>query len=382
MTVNNGRIKLSRLTLEGFKSIDKAGQTIDFGDVTVLLGANGAGKSNLISFFRMLNSMTTRTLQGFIGEQGYAGSILHFGVKVTNCLKADLVFSNDDNIKDCYRFTLSPGSSGDLMFSEESITWDNKAHNKQGAVAFGSGHKESSLSRDSQTGGTTSQFVLNLLENCKVFHFHDTSSTAEVKSQGYIDDNEFLRSNAGNLAAFLYVLKNRDDWRKNYDRIVRYIQLILPQFDNFILNPSPLNKAYIKLDWKEKDSDYRFGPHQLSDGSLRFMALAALLLQPQELLPKVVILDEPELGLHPAAIGTLVGMIRSAAVKSQIVLATQATRMVNEFKADEIVVVEYDRIGKRSIFRRPADESDLSEWLERYCLADLWEKNVLGGRPS
>jgi len=112
------------------------------------------------------------------------------------------------------------------------------------------------------------------------------------------------------------------------------------------------------------------------------MALATLLLQPEELMPGVIILDEPELGLHPAAIGTLAGMIRSASVRSQIIIATQSTRMVNEFGADEIVVVEYDRIGKRSIFRRPADEADLSEWLERYSLSELWEKNILGGRPS
>lgn len=376
------RMKLTRLTLRGFKSIDSVGQTIDFGDMTVLLGANGAGKSNLISFFKMLNLMTTESLQRFIGEQGYADSILHFGLKNTKCLSANLVFSDGNNVRDYYSFVLSPGSGSDLIFDNESVSWENTVEDKSGVVDFGGGFKESRLIRDSKEDGNPSLFVLNLLKNCKVFQFHDTSNTADIRSRKYIDDNEFLRSNAGNLAAFLYVLKNRDDWRKSYNRIVRYIQLILPQFDDFLLNPSPGNKDFIKLDWKGKDSDYRFGPHQLSDGSLRFMALATLLLQPEELRPKVIILDEPELGLHPAAIGTLAGMIRSVAVKSQIIIATQATRMVNEFEADEIVVVEYDRIEKRSIFRRPANKVDLSEWLERYSLSELWEKNVLGGSPS
>ncbi|MCD4707945.1 MAG: AAA family ATPase [Candidatus Sabulitectum sp.] len=374
-------MKLSRLIIEGYKSIDKAGQTIEFGDVTVLLGANGSGKSNLISFFKMLNFMTTGALQTFIGEQGYADSILYFGSKNNSRLKAELFFTAGNRNKDTYQFTLSHASGDTLIFTEEFVTWENQSKNKPTKISLGAGHKESLLYEEAQKGGKGCGFIRDLLRGCQVFQFHDTSSTAKVRNQGYIGDNRYLRSSAGNLAAFLYMLKNRAEWRKYFDRIVRHIQLILPQFDNFILNPSPLNQDYIKLDWKEKNSEYSFGPHQLSDGSLRFMALTALLLQPEELLPKVFFLDEPELGLHPAAISNFAGMVRTASQSSQIVIATQSTRLVDEFDVSEIVVVEHNNINKCSEFRR-LEETGLAEWLERYSLSELWEKNVLGGRPS
>jgi len=380
--MDKNRTKLTRIRIEGFKSIDKAGQTVDFGDVTVLLGANGAGKSNLISFFKMLNYMTTGALQTFIGEQGYADSILHFGSKVTSRVKAELSFDAGQNNQDTYRCTLAHASGDILIFTEESVAWKSRENPEPLEISLGSGHKESLLHEDSKSPrGKTSRFIYTLLRGCQVFQFHDTSATAKIRNQGYLGDNEFLRSNAGNLAAFLYAIKNKAEWVKSYDRIIRYIRLSMPGFDDFILNPSPVNNDYIKLDWKETGSEYRFGPHQLSDGSLRFMALATLLLQPGELLPRFIILDEPELGLHPAAISTLSGMIRSASMHSQILIATQSTRLVDEFNANEIVVVERDTTNRHSIFKR-LDNTEIAEWLTNYSLSELWEKNILGGRPS
>ncbi len=380
--MSNNRMKLKNLNLKGFKSIDSEGQSIDFGDITVFLGANGAGKSNLVSFFKLLNYLTTGGLQTFIGEQGFADSLLYYGSSTTTRIQAELGFEQDGAGKDTYNFTLSQASSDTLIFTEEYATWEKagwKGHPHK--IDLASGHKEAQLLEDAKaTGGKTSQFILYLLRACQVYHFHDTSGTAKIRLQGYIGDNVYLRNNAGNLAAFLFAMANNEEWKKHYERIVRHIQLVLPQFGDFVLRPSPLNKDYIRLDWREKRKDYLFGPHLLSDGSLRFMALATLLLQPSVSLPKVIILDEPELGLHPAAISSLAGMIRTASVNSQVVLATQSPRLVDEFNIDEIVIVERDEIKDRSLFKR-LDESTLSQWLKRYSLSDLWEKNVLGGRP-
>ncbi len=374
-------MKLNQLTIKGFTSIDEQGQTIEFGDVTVLIGANSAGKSNLISFFRMLNFMTTDALQNYIGEHGYADSILYFGPQQTNRMEAKLVFTAENGNRDTYHFTLSHASGDTLIFTDEYITWKNQQHSQPVKVSLGSGHKESLLHKDAQNRGTTSHFIHTLLKECRVFQFHDTSNTAKIRNQGYIGDTDFFRSDGGNLAAFLYMLKNRAEWEKYYDRIIRHIQLVFPQFKGFSLNPSPLNQEYIKLDWQEMGRDYRFGPHQLSDGTLRFIALTTLLLQPNELLPRLIILDEPELGLHPAALSTFSGMVRTAAQHSQVLLATQSPRLVDEFSPDEIVVVERDRENKSSIFSK-LDDSRLDEWLQRYSLSELWEKNILGGRPS
>ncbi len=377
----NNRMKLKSLNLKGFKSIDSEGQSITFGDITVFLGANGAGKSNLVSFFKLLNHMTTGGLQTFIGEQGFADSLLYYGSSTTTRIKAELSFEQDGAGKDTYSFTLSHASGDTLIFTEEYVTWERAGWRRPMKIDLGAGHKETQLLEDAKTtAGKTSKFILNLLRLCQVYQFHDTSSTAKIRNQGYIGDNDYLRSNAGNLAAFLFAMANNEEWRKYYERIVRHIQLVMPQFGDFVLRPSPLNKDYISLDWREKRRDYLFGPNLLSDGSLRFMALATLLLQPDVSLPKVIIVDEPELGLHPAAISSLSGMIRTASVNSQVILATQSPRLVDEFDIDEIVIIERDETKDRSLVKR-LDEKDLSEWLERYALSDLWEKNVLGGRP-
>lgn len=379
--MRNGRMKLKELNLKGFKSIDSEGQSITFGDIVVFLGANGAGKSNLISFFRLLNHLPTGGLQTFIARQGYADSLLYYGSSTTSRIQARLRFEQNGAGNDTYGFTLSHASGDTLIFTEEYVAWEKTGSKDPMKIDLGAGHKEARLLECVEgKRGKTGRFILGVLGSCRVFQFHDTSGTAKIRNQGYINDNDYLWDNAGNLAAFLFAMANNEEWRKHYERIVRHIQMVLPQFGDFVLRPSPLNKDYIRLDWREKGSEHLFGPHQLSDGSLRFVAMATLLLQPAATLPAVIVLDEPELGLHPAAISSLTGIIRTASANSQIVLATQSPRLVDEFDADEIVIVERDEANERSLIER-LDEEKLSEWLAQYSLSELWEKNVLGGRP-
>ncbi|MBM4164899.1 MAG: hypothetical protein FJ222_10760 [Lentisphaerae bacterium] len=371
--------KLTRLEIHGFKSIDGDGQSLDLGPVTVLLGANGAGKSNLVSFLRMVNFMTSSGLQTYVADQGFADSLVYFGSKTTMELSARLHFE-DGRAKDEYSFTLRRDATNRLFFQDETVTYHAAGQPTPQVRQLGGGSKESQLSEQAKSGDMTCGVALALLSGCKVFQFHDTSATAKIRTEGYADDARYLRSDGGNLAAFLRGLTKRTDGQKYYDRIVRHVRQMVPQFGDFDLNPLPDNDKYVRLNWREKESDYLFGPHQLSDGSLRFMALTTLFLQPPEMRPKVIIVDEPELGLHPAAIASLAGMVKAAAVQTQVILATQSPRLVDEFTADQVVVVERDAVKPRSVFRR-LDPEKLGEWLERYCLSELWEKNVLGGQP-
>ena len=376
------RIKLDSITLHGFKSINSDGQTIYFGDITVLLGANGAGKSNLVSFFSMLNYMMTGSLQTYIGESGFAEALLYYGAKVTNRIESTIRFSNNQEM-DKYHFNLSHAVGDTLIFTNEALSYWKKGKEKPLEYSLSPGSKESGLLaeiKQKDNKSKTSRIIYRLLRNCQVFQFHDTSKTSKIRSKGYINDNRFLRSDGGNLAAFLYAMKNKEGGGRYYRRIIRHIQQIMPQFQDFELEPSLLNKDYVMLNWYETGADYLFGPHQLSDGSLRFMALATLLLQPPEALPSVIILDEPELGLHPSAISILAGMVKQASRKCQVVMATQSQRLVDEFEAGNIVVAERNEAGNYSEFKQLKEEK-LIEWLERYSLSELWEKNVLGGQP-
>ena len=195
--------------------------------------------------------------------------------------------------------------------------------------------------------------------------------------QGWeIGEGRWLKEDAGNLGAFLYRLKSEEVLAPYYARIVQTIRQSLPFFADFELEP--VNRQ-VTLAWREVDSDQVFEAHQAADGMLRFMALVALLQQPSEDLPELLILDEPELGLHPHAITTIAGLIQSTSFNKQVILATQSVTLLNEFGPGDVVVVE--RQGRESTFRRLEPKS-LQEWLAQYSMGELWEKNILGGRPT
>lgn len=375
----DAKFRLKRLQLSGFKSISGAGQTIDFGEITVLLGANGCGKSNLISFFKMLNHIVQDNLPSYVGKQGGTDALLFYGSAITEQIDFALNFSQRQEDAPApaieYQASLQFGMPDRLFFAREVVMRGAEGRPPLDISVSHSGHGSFAM-----VDKIKNQVLITALLGIRSYQFHDTSDTAKIKRNGFKDDAHFLRDDASNLAAFLRVMKEVPSKQAYYQRIVRHIQRVMPQFGDFDLQVLADNADYVRLNWREQGSDYLFGAHQISDGSLRFMALAALLLQPPDTLPSVIILDEPELGLHPAAIAELAAMIRTASRHSQLIIATQSTRLVDEFGCDNLVIVERDEANKCSVFRR-LDEPSLAEWLQRYSLSELWEKNVLGGRP-
>lgn len=365
--------KIKNFSIDGFKSIRHL--ELELRQLNVLIGANGAGKSNLIGFFRLLNFLQSGALQLHIGEQGGANGILHYGAKITPELAATINFETDRGVGR-YTMRLIHAAGDTVIFANEELAFASKERPAEERVINpGSGHKESSMLARS-TGKDNQIIPVNIIRttmgDCHVFQFHDTSPTAPIKQYRYIGDSHLLHENAGNLAPFLY--RMQEGKNEYYRRIVETIQLCAPFFDDFVLIPSGNN---VILNWKERNSDLLFGPHQLSDGTLRMMAIVTLLLQPK--LPSLIIIDEPELGLHPYAITVLAGLLRSASERSQLLISTQSANLVDELDPEDIIVV--DRKEGQSEFRRP-DPTALAGWLEEYTLSELWEKNVLGGRPA
>ena len=376
-------IKLKSITISGFKSFNSDEHTIEFGDVSVLIGANGAGKSNLVSFFKMVDYMMTATLQQYVGEQGGASSLLHYGPKTTPTLSAKFEFENE-SAYDAYEFSLVHAAQERLIFTLETLSYqDKKRYKTRKYVELPLVTRESCLASNSPElkNFIIAKIILALLKNFKVYQFHDTSATAKIRNSGYINQSEFLYGDGGNLAAFLYGLKENEKNRPYYEKIVRHIQQVFPQFGDFSLQPNTRNENYIMLDWYEQNNvNYKLGAHQLSDGTIRFMALAALLMQPSKNLPSVIVLDEPELGLHPSAIVELASMVKIASQHTQVILATQSPALLDEFKPEQITVIERDPIMQSSVFKRFTEE-DLIVWLEDYSLSEIWDKNILGGKP-
>lgn len=374
-------MKLTSIQLQGFKSIDNEGQTIPFFPVTVFLGANGAGKSNLVSAFRLLESLVNVHLQTHVAKEGGVETLLYFGPKKTDRLQIETSFVDEREVKYGHELLLGLANTGGLFIAYETQKLrDHQVSSITNAISLGK--VESELPQQSKTGRhkDLSGLLLSALRGCKVYQFHDTTPTAKIRRQGYTDDAYVLQSDGGNLAAFLRAMKKKEKTRPHYDRIVRHIRQVVPQFGDFDLNTLPDNDTQVRLNWREKDSDHLFGPHQLSDGTLRFMALTTLFLQPSASRPGVIVVDEPELGLHPAALGALADMAKSISHESQVVFATQSPALVDHFDTDQIVVVERDPAKPRSVFKQ-LDAAALKDWLKRYSLSELWEKNVIGGRP-
>lgn len=356
--------QLSRLILKGYKSISDC--DIELGKLNILIGANGAGKSNFIGFFRLINRILDQQLQATVGTAGGPDALLHFGRKKSEELRAELYFGNNG-----YKFTLTPTQDNRMMFTHETLWW-----NMQGDWRPGSGHFETRY-KEKAGYGNIWEFVVPAMRSWRLYHFHDTSHSALVKQVHGINDNEYLRDDARNLAAFLYRLKNHHE--THYKRIVKTIQLVAPFFGDFHLRPTVDNKEKIQLEWTEMGQDTPFTASALSDGTLRFICLATVLLQPEAFMPAAILIDEPELGLHPFAIAVLGGLMKSAADRHQLIVSTQSVELVNEFDVDDLIVV--DKQGGASTFVRP-DSEKLSEWLIDYSLGELWKKNLLGGRPT
>lgn len=365
---------LRRVILNGFKSIKT--MDIELRSLNVLIGANGAGKSNLVSFFKMLNEMMGGRLQDYIVDSGRAHSLLYFGPKVTPQLGARLEFEVE-NGRDTYTMRLRHAPGDTLSFAEETLNFLQTGFLSPKTVSLDSGYQETRIGESAGRGEPTAKALRHLLNRCRVYHFHDTSPTARIHQYSYIGDNRWLMPDASNLAALLYRLKNEDNGSA-YQPIVGTIRLIAPFFDDFDLEPTGPNKQEIILNWRQKGSDQVFGPHQLSDGTLRAMCLVTLLLQPEDELPELVIVDEPELGLHPYALNVIAALFSKASHHAQVLISTQSSTFLNNFDPEDVIVA--NREGMESQFAR-LDPTQLETWLEEYSLGEVWEKNVIGGGP-
>lgn len=361
-----GTTSLNRIVLKGFRSIRE--MDIELKPINLLIGANGAGKSNFLSFFKFARELQRKNLQFHVQKHGGADKFLYFGRARTPQMECRVEFSDGD-----YSVKLSAGSGNRLYFADEHWSaFDDGQRGNDFVLTSTPGASESMLPATYSTEQYGHEISVQI-DSWRVYHFHDTSPEAQVKSSGRIDQTDSLRSDASNLAAFLRSIRTSNA----YSLIVKTIQRVAPYFVDFVLEPQRENDKYIMLRWTHAGSDDIFDAADFSDGTLRFICLTTLLLQPNP--PKVVVLDEPELGLHPFALTILAGIMRSISIRTQIVTATQSVTFANQFAHEDFIVVE--RLDEASTMRR-LTRADVEPWLgQDYGVGDLWEKNIIGGTP-
>ena len=389
-------LRLREIEIAGYRSFKQA--RVPLRSMNLLLGGNSAGKSNLLSVFTLLYEASEGRLQEYVARQGGASRLLRHGAKTTSRIELRLHFDCQSEEAGppqdlIYSLELTATEGDRLMVSKESMEgsalgpdFDNTKmwpvrYSPELALAINTKLDEwmvaLTLSGEPSPHGCRLA-VLGFLKTCRVYHINDTSPLARVRQTAEVADNRFLRQDGSNLPAMLYLLLLRH--RAHYNRIVSTLQLMMPQLHDFILEPERLNPSSIQLRFRERGSDRDLYVSQLSDGMLRFACLATLLLQPE--LPPLLLIDEPELGLHPAAIELLCALLSSAAQKTQVLVATQSVLMVDgQEDPENILVTERDPSG--ATLARRLDAAALQSWLQEYSLGDLWLKNVpgFGGRP-
>lgn len=343
---------ISKLTIKGYKSIRNL-ENFELRNLNILIGPNGGGKSNFVSFFEFLLGFAEgqESFTTYVQKKGGADRLLYLGPKTTDQITISFCFSAEAE------FSLDLVATSDNRFVKSRPTLPVRGISKKGVI------------------GIIDFVGTKIHKEWQIYHFHDTSDFAAVKRPCSKRDYDYLRPDASNLAAFLLFLKKKHE--KEYRYIRETVQLAAPFFDDFLLRDSLDNPDETLLEWRQKGSDYPFHPSQISDGTLRFICLATALLQPNP--PSTILLDEPELGLHPYALTLLAGLIQKASKQTQVIVSTQSAALIDHFEPEDIVVVE--RQNGESIFKR-LNKADLKVWLEDYSLGELWQKNVFGGRPA
>ena len=352
---------MEKIEIKGYKSIKDL--TLELKPINILIGANGSGKSNFLSFFTLLRNIYARNLQQYVGLNGGADRFVHHGGKVTSSIYAKLHFQNTN----AYSFELTIGHDG-FVYTHEGL-WYNKCFSMPPEVDISNYGTESTLQHKTLK---RAEYIREYLRALQKYHFHDTSNKSPFTKTSNIEKDIFsLYEQGDNIAAFLYGIKVKAP--KVYNFIVRTIQSIAPYFMDFYFNPD--ENGNLRLLWNDKYTTNIYGANDLSDGTIRFIALATLFLQPN--LPQTIIIDEPELGLHPLAIAKLSGLIKSAAAKGcQIILATQSSDLIRYFEPEDIITVD-QKDGKSEYHRLSTDE--LKTWLVDYSMDELWKQNIIQG---
>jgi predicted ATPase len=362
---------LDKLTIKGFKSI-KSLEDFELGKLNVMIGGNGAGKSNLVDVFRMLRAMVDEDFANFIEVRGGANDFLFNGPKQTKLVEAEFGFGGNS-----YSFEFEPTARNRFLIKVEK-----ERYLEYGWTTIGRGERESNITANKEEKSVVTRgyhgvgyYIHRAISNWVVYHFHDTSANAPMRHDRITADNIRLRPDASNIAPFL--LELREEEPMCYEEVVGAIRLATPFFNDFILRPKRRGeKESVNLSWKQKGSDYPMQPYHFSDGTIRFVCLATALLQPDP--PSAIVIDEPELGLHPYAIEILAELIQAASERTQVIVSTQSPPLIDNFSPEDIIVVS--RENGASTFKR-LDAQELSHWLEDYSLGDLWRKNIVAGGP-
>lgn len=379
--------KINRIKISGFRrllSLDLAVRPF-----MVLIGANGVGKTSFLDAFSILSSSASGNLNSILSQFGGIANLLTRGKSENLSLLVDMTVPDHEPLE--YQLRLEPKGTGysisrellcqrrqgfrepfkHIDSSDGDIKYYETEENRLVRPDWEHNPLETSLSQVPKMFRQPEE-LRRILTTATQYHVLDVGPRAPVKMPQPMKPATLPGHDGADLVPFLYYLREGD--RNRYEAVLDALKAAFPDFEE--LNFPPVAAGMLAMTWKDKKFSKPIYMNELSEGTLRFLWLTALLQSPH--LSTITMIDEPEVSLHPELLSLLADLMREAAQRTQLVVATHSDRFIRFLKPDEVVVMDIDDEGCASATW--ADSMDLERWLAEYSLDEVWRMGRMGGR--
>jgi predicted ATPase len=383
-------VGFSQLEVGGYRRLRQV--EMQLAPLNVLIGANGVGKSSILEVVDLLAASADGSLENSISEAGGISSLLTLDDR-TDALRFSLEMPSADPAPIKYEVRISREGVG-YAIRREALTqqqqpdqpipfkfidatgaqvhYHDPAQRRLVRPNWEYKATETALSQVPKMYQTPEKFRQLLASSSALYHTLDVSFRAPVRLPQPLQPANTPGSDGADLLPCLYTMRETD--RDRYEAVEDALRAAFPTFERLDLPPAAAGR--LTLAWRDKNFTQPIYPHQLSEGTLRFLWLATLLQSPG--LPVVTLIDEPEVSLHPEMLRLLADLMREASSRSQLIVATHSDRFVRFLQPEELVVCNLAEDG--GMFVRRASDLDLDGWLADYALDELWSIGRLGGR--
>lgn len=361
----------------GFRSFRDLKRLL-LGQINLLIGPNGVGKSNLLMLLDFLAAIFNGRLQHYVRKMGGTEHLLHFGSSTTHAIEIEVSLGGGSN---SYSVQLELAEGDTLFVSREKAKFSGNRPKREAPFELDARphSTEATISDIDHAKGQhpALQFVRNHIARWGVFHFDGTTRLATLRSTSTLGRPQPLVPDGSNLATFLYYLKHSHTMA--YSQILRTVQVSAPFVKDFVLVPFGEGESSVRLNWAHAESNEVLDASTLSNGIVHLLYLSTLLLQPIHCMPSTILIDEPELSLHPLPLNMVGGLVRSAAAYGpQLILSTQSSSLLDGFDPNHVLVA--NRVSGETQISR-IDQDKVTDFGQDYSLGELWEMNAFGGRP-
>jgi len=376
------------ITIEGYRRLYSV--QVNMRPLTVMIGANGVGKTSLLEIFLLLAASAKGQLESKISDLSGLSEIMTRDR--ANSLAISLLMSVPGHAPLYYRLEVAPKGlayeialetltqQNDRYASEPfkhidsrglDVKYFNTEDQKLLRPNWDHSPLETSLAQVPKMYHEPENFR-KILASCTFYGALNVAPKSLVRLPQLMRPATLPGSNGEDLVSCLYYLRETDS--EQFEIIEDTLAAAFPDFER--LGFPPVAAGTLAMTWKDKNFSKPLYMHQLSEGTLRFLWLVTLLQSPD--LTAVTLIDEPEVSLHPDLLRLLADLMREASQKTQLIVATHSDRLIRFLQAKEVLVCDAEDGLANMTW---ADSLDLEKWLKEYSLDQVWAMNLIGGRP-